>query len=159
MHQLPGQDAAERADRTSGERRQVARTGVESLADLVRKYAADLRAAQSWAELHARLAAIGLVLESGSNPYNRQTDSLCVAAMSIASPTSSFWTSLLPPHYLQHVVQSGDIVADEPTNTWPRTVTDSSLFYNKLAYEFPITNPLQYNPVMGGFSCISSKRI
>lgn len=83
---------------------------------------------------------------SGSNPYNRQTDSLCVAAMSIASPTSSFWSSLLPPHYLQHVVQAGDLVADEPTNLFPRTYTDSSLAYFLLSSLTPPPDPVRYGP-------------
>lgn len=89
-------------------------------------------------------------LIKGSNPYNRQTDSLCVAALSIASPTSNFWGSLLPTHYLQHVVEAGDIVADEPTNMWPRTTTDSTLFYVEQEYAFPLVNPLLYNPLIAG---------
>ncbi len=71
--------------------------------------------------------------------------------MSIALPTSSFWSSFLPAHYLQHVVQSGDIVADRLTNTWARTFTDSSAFYVKQEYAtFPPVAALKDGPVMAG---------
>src|SRR5581483_640079 len=63
LHQFPGHEVPARAARTSGEVRQTTRTGVEPLADLIRKYAAELRSARSWDELHERLAMRGLTLE------------------------------------------------------------------------------------------------
>jgi hypothetical protein len=63
LYQLPDQEAPGRAVRTSGEHRQAARSGADPLVDRVRAHVDELRAARSWGELHAQVAARDLHLE------------------------------------------------------------------------------------------------
>ena len=63
LHQLEGQEAPERAQLTSGERRQAERTGDPAFPDRVRAHLPELRAARSWEELEAALARHGLRLK------------------------------------------------------------------------------------------------
>ncbi len=63
LYQLDGQEPPERAALTGGERRQAERTGDPAFPDRVRAHVPELRAARSWDELEATLAAHGLRLE------------------------------------------------------------------------------------------------
>src|SRR5712692_8528059 len=63
LYQLDGQEPPERAQLTSGERRQAERSGDPAFPDRVRAHLAELRAARSWEELAATLARHGLRLE------------------------------------------------------------------------------------------------
>jgi hypothetical protein len=63
LHALDGPELPERARTTSGELRQQARSGVEPLVERVRQYAPELRTADTWDDLHGRLAAHDLRVE------------------------------------------------------------------------------------------------
>jgi hypothetical protein len=63
LYHLDGQEPPERAGLTSGERRQVERTGDPAFPDRVRVHLPELRATRSWDELEATLATHGLRLE------------------------------------------------------------------------------------------------
>jgi hypothetical protein len=63
LHDLDGLELPERPRTTSGELRQQARSGVDPLVERVRQHAPDLRAADTWHDLHARLAAHDLRIE------------------------------------------------------------------------------------------------
>jgi hypothetical protein len=63
LYQLDGQQAPERTQLTTGERRQALRTGDLAFPDRVRAHLPELRAAHNWIELKDRLAAHGLRLE------------------------------------------------------------------------------------------------